>query len=513
MKKQFYTSLLFGILSFVCCVSMAQAPLSFNYQAVVRGSNGSPVSNTPVSVRFTIHDGSVGGTAVFTETQNVTANQFGLINAQIGSVNSLSAVNWNSGTKFLQVESDVNTTGTFADMGTTQLISVPYALSAASAVNNWSLTGNSGTVDTLNFIGNIDFAPLNFRLGNSPSGRIEPPGFGYNTALGYHSLNLNYGYSNSAFGYNALSINTSGQNNTGIGLSALSTNSTGSANTAVGAYSLNANTTSNDNTAVGSSALANNSNGAENTAVGSDALHDNTGGDYNTAVGKSALRGCYGNGNTALGDEAGLNTTYGSENTAIGEVALYNNVTGNYNTALGYGAGTTGDRDHTISIGNDTYLNAASNQAFIGGTGIVWNGGNVTWSTYSDARVKRNIQDDVKGLDFITRLRPVTYYRDYKAMLQITGNKDCKDYEGKYDIEKIKFSGFLAQDVEKAANEAGYNFSGITVPKAGNELYTLSYEQFVVPLVKGMQEQQKMIEKQNAVIEALQKEVENLKKK
>ena len=98
-------------------------------------------------------------------------------------------------------------------------------------------------------------------------------------------------------------------------------------------------------------------------------------------------------------------------------------------------------------------------------------------------------------------------------MLQITGNKDCKDYEGKYDIEKIKFSGFLAQDVEKAANEAGYNFSGITVPKAGNELYTLSYEQFVVPLVKGMQEQQKMIEKQNAVIEALQKEVENLKKK
>ena len=92
-------------------------------------------------------------------------------------------------------------------------------------------------------------------------------------------------------------------------------------------------------------------------------------------------------------------------------------------------------------------------------------------------------------------------------MTQITGNKPVADYPGKYDIEKIKFSGFLAQDVEKAAKEAGYNFSGITTPKNDKDLYTLSYEQFVVPLVKGMQEQQQLITNQQQQIETLQKRI------
>lgn len=112
----------------------AQAPQQFNYQAIVRNTSGTPVANnTAVTLRFTIHDSNASGTSVFTETQNTTANQFGLVNVQIGSVNNLTPVNWGSGAKFLQVEVDVNNSGTFTDMGTTQILSVPYALHAAAA--------------------------------------------------------------------------------------------------------------------------------------------------------------------------------------------------------------------------------------------------------------------------------------------------------------------------------------------------------------------------------------------
>ena len=66
----------------------------------------------------------------------------------------------------------------------------------------------------------------------------------------------------------------------------------------------------------------------------------------------------------------------------------------------------------------------------------------------------------------------------------------------------IRRSGFIAQEVEKAADASGYNFSGIIKPKMEQDHYSLSYEAFVVPLVKGMQEQQRIIDAQNKKLEA-----------
>ncbi len=137
---------------FILCLCLsaglfAQSPEKMNYQAVVRNAQGNPVANaTPVSVKFTLHDLTATGTPVFTETQNTTANEFGLINLQIGSgTGNLAAVNWGSGPKFLQVQVDVNNTGTYTDMGTSQLISVPYALYAAnSAAGPQGPTGSAG---------------------------------------------------------------------------------------------------------------------------------------------------------------------------------------------------------------------------------------------------------------------------------------------------------------------------------------------------------------------------------
>ena len=70
------------------------------------------------------------------------------------------------------------------------------------------------------------------------------------------------------------------------------------------------------------------------------------------------------------------------------------------------------------------------------------------------------------------------------------------------------FSGFAAQEVEAAASASGYDFSGVDKPKNANDFYGLRYGDFVVPLVKGMQEQQKMIEDQRASIEAMQKRLD-----
>jgi len=98
-------------------------------------------------------------------------------------------------------------------------------------------------------------------------------------------------------------------------------------------------------------------------------------------------------------------------------------------------------------------------------------------------------------------------------MRELTGNKETEDYPEKYDVEKIRQSGFLAQDVEQAARESGYDFSGITIPKKSTELYTMSYAQFVVPLVKAVQEQQAVIAKQQQQIDLLLKRIESLEKK
>ncbi len=127
----------------------AQAPPMLNYQAIVRNAAGNPVSaGTVVNLRFSIHDASANGTVVYTETVPDTANKFGLVTARIGAAGNLSNVNWGNGAKYLQVETDISNTGSFTDMGTSQLVSVPYALyalnSAAGPTGANGVTGPTG---------------------------------------------------------------------------------------------------------------------------------------------------------------------------------------------------------------------------------------------------------------------------------------------------------------------------------------------------------------------------------
>jgi trimeric autotransporter adhesin len=329
-----------------------------------------------------------------------------------------------------------------------------------------------------------------------------------NTAVGSNALyNNTTGYSNIAIGSGALFNNTIKSNLVAVGDSALFNNGLVTTevwrareNTAVGSKALFSNTSGYSNTANGYQALYSNTVGDDNTANGYQALYSNTQGAYNTAIGIAALNqntgGWY---NTAIGKEALVLNKTGLGNTANGGSALFMNNTGNYNTGLGYGAFFyNSDLDNTTCVGYAAGgVVEASNRVEIGNSSVSVIAGQVGWSTYSDERIKDNIKEDVPGLAFIGKLRPVTYnlniHRENEMVHKGT-KRDEDDWEGKYDIEKIKMTGFIAQDVERAAKETGYDFSGVQKPANPDELYSLRYSDFVVPLVKAVQEQQKMIE-------------------
>jgi len=132
----------------------------------------------------------------------------------------------------------------------------------------------------------------------------------------------------------------------------------------------------------------------------------------------------------------------------------------------------------------------------------------VDWTIGSDVRIKNNVTEDVKGIEFIKELRPVTYYYDLDKENALLGVIDSLDYKGKYDIEKIKFSGFIAQEVEAAAKKTGYDFSGVD---KGGKIWGLRYSEFVVPLVKSVQELNTKNEEQQVVIESQKNEIDDLK--
>jgi hypothetical protein len=330
-----------------------------------------------------------------------------------------------------------------------------------------------------------------------------------NTAYGCQSLSSNtIGGGNTANGFRALYSNTTGYFNTANGQRALYSNTEGNGNIAIGDEALYSNTTGNSNTAVGNEALRSNTTPNENTAIGYVALYNNTIGDKNTAGGSSALySNTKGAENTATGYAALHANTAGIENTAIGVQALYLNTTGNYNTALGYYAGFSADGlNNAMALGYMTDVNA-SNKVVVGNSSVTVIGGQVGWSTFSDGRFKTNIKENVPGLVFINKLKPVTYNLEIKKFDKFLGKKDSliNSRQADYAVaEKKVHTGFVAQDVEKAAQELKYDFDGINHPQNGKDNYALVYADFVPSLVKAVQEL-------SAKNDDLQKQINDLK--
>jgi hypothetical protein len=152
MKKPFILSVFFfmGILTLI-----AQTPKGFNYQAIIRNAQGEVIANQAVSMKISIIQGSISGTAVYAETFGVTTNAFGLVNLLISSGSAVSGsfetIDWSTANYFIKVELDATNSGTYSEMGTTQLLSVPYANYAfsgnpgESAYETWLKMGNTGS--------------------------------------------------------------------------------------------------------------------------------------------------------------------------------------------------------------------------------------------------------------------------------------------------------------------------------------------------------------------------------
>jgi hypothetical protein len=109
-------------------------PPGIPYQAVVRNSNGQVAANTAVTAKFTLHQNTTDGAVEYQETHALTTNAQGLISTVLGQGTAVqgtfAGINWANTTKFMQVEMDLG--NGFVDMGTQQLMSVPYALYAAN---------------------------------------------------------------------------------------------------------------------------------------------------------------------------------------------------------------------------------------------------------------------------------------------------------------------------------------------------------------------------------------------
>ncbi|MCB2220759.1 MAG: tail fiber domain-containing protein [Bacteroidetes bacterium] len=293
---------------------LSQSPQAFKYQAVARDNAGNSLSNQLVSFRMSVLQGSATGTSVYTETHQTTTNGFGLANLEIGNGSAVSgsfgSIDWSTGIYFLKIEMDPSGGSSYQLMGSSQLLSVPYALYSENTANpgdnDWTVSGNDMYS---NATGNVAIGTTI----NSTYAKLS---------VGGHIAIVNSG--RSVFIGNGAGLNDDLvlNDNVFIGDEAGSSNTTGS-----------------QNIALGRGTFGNNISGFENTALGSGAMYDNIDGTYNTALGRHALySNTSGSKNVALGYRASYANELGASNTAIGSAALQL-IDGSNNTAIGFEAG------------------------------------------------------------------------------------------------------------------------------------------------------------------------------
>jgi hypothetical protein len=369
----------------------AQAPNSFNYQAVLRDGSGNLITSGMAQMRFTIRTGSASGTVQYQETASATVNQFGLVNHTVGTgtvvSGTMAGVSWASGNKYLQVE--VNTGGGFVNLGAQQLVSVPFALySANSGGGNWTKNGNNihnansgyvgiGTTSPsypLDLRNTSNIEPLKIK-GSAQEGRailLEPGGAGSSYELFIKSTGLEF--CENGAGCGRLFIANGG--NVGIG--------TGSPSDKLsilnGDFSIQRNAPNNQR--IGNIKLSNTN--YTNAWAGLEVWQEN------------------GSDQTSLS----LMTAYGTTTSKI-----FIQPEGNV------GIGTTGP----------------GYKLHVEGTAAKPGGG--SWTVASDARLKDHVQPFNDGLATVMAIRPVKYHYNKKSGTDTS----------------IEYVGVLAQELKEVA--------------------------------------------------------------
>lgn len=348
----------------------AQAPSGFSFQAVIRDVAGNPLENATVGMRLSLLQGSEVGTAVYVETHTPTTNANGLVSLMIGNgtvvSGDMTTVDWADGPYFLLSETDTDGGTAYSIVGTQQLLSVPYALFAASAggsgntldaaydqggpgegrtitatdgavriggEDGFMVTGTHGSGDAIEVSGagaRMFFNPLKsaFRAGATDGNHFDNANVGnYSFAAGFRSTAS--GSQSAAFNGNAsgtLSFAVSGGQASALRSIALRGTATGPSSIALGASSATeenavaigfmASATAREALALGAGSIAS---GSASTAIGIETVASGSG---STAIGFTvSARAAF---ETALGV---YNTDYTPSETATDRLLVVGNGT------------------------------------------------------------------------------------------------------------------------------------------------------------------------------------------
>ena len=433
----------------------AQAPQGFNYQATVRNSTGALIVNQTVLVKFNILLNSTTGTLVYSENQTATTDDLGHINLVVGqgtaTTGTFSTINWGTGNYYLGIELDSGSG--YIAMGTTQLLSVPYAL--------YSQNSSTPTIQQVLDAGNI--ANKTVTVTEDASLRINTTG-GSNANLYYYGIRSQIDGTNG----NNRGINTSSNGvSQGINTGLSSYASNAATNISIYARAYDATTGSN----YGIYGLANGTTGVNNRGVqgvadGINSLGRNTGtlgyatnstqlnnGLFGSAYGNTANNvGVWGVGDGAIDGKdnrgvMGYSTTtsptglnYGITGWAGGS-EVFNIAVGAYSdigpstSGTNYGVSARASSVTTTGTNYGIYSEASNGATNYAG---FFNGNVTVTGTFvqpSDRKLKKDIKPFVSALDKINALSPVTYY--YK-----------NEKESGINLPTNLQYGFIAQDLE-----------------------------------------------------------------
>lgn len=175
------------IASLLLLATLAQTPQGIRYQAVLRDASGQTLTVQSAMVHFSILQGGPAGALTYQEEHTVFPDNLGMISLTIGNgyplSGSFAGIDWAAGELYIKTELSTDQGVTYSDMGTMQLLSVPYALYAEHAnsadesdPSSWKKTGNSSTNPATHFIGTTDASDLVFRTGNTEKMRLGQSG-------------------------------------------------------------------------------------------------------------------------------------------------------------------------------------------------------------------------------------------------------------------------------------------------------------------------------------------------
>ena len=418
LQKLIRSIILFSLF-FSLSSSFAQAPQKMSYQAIIRNAANTLVSNANIGMRISVLQGTATGTAVYVETQTTTTNINGLATLEIGVGTIVSgtfaSIAWGTNTYFIKTETDPTGGTTYSIVGTSQFLSVPYALFAAtsgSSTNNWTANGinivnnNTGNVG-IRTGATVPYSPLTLKtdgIGFTQEDTTEATKVGFYTTstsawLQTHSnTDLTFATNNNTTGQMLLQ---KGTGNLGIGMllpteklevagKTKTTNLQVTTGAATGKV-LTSDALGNATWQVagagnGWSLTGNSGTNAATIFIGTTDNNDivfkrnNTLSgritNENISLGDRTLNSVTtGTGNVAIGRVAMFTTTTADNNTAVGASTLFANTTGFANTATGYSAlttNTTGSSNTAVGV-EALRSNVSGNSNVAVGIGALYN--------------------------------------------------------------------------------------------------------------------------------------------